>query len=237
MGHMLEEIALERGHEVVLKINSANRDALTHDELRTADAVIEFTAPSSAMQNIAFCLDAGVPIIVGTTGWYDQLDEVKKKTLSQNGSLVYASNYSIGVNMVFAMNRILAKWMNAYPEYEVTIEEIHHKQKLDAPSGTALTIAEGILENIDRKKGWGKQEISDTQTAAADMLKVAYGREDGVPGIHRISYTSAIDEIQVSHEAFNRKGFALGAVIAAEFIKDKKGIYTAADIFGFSERE
>jgi 4-hydroxy-tetrahydrodipicolinate reductase len=233
MGHMLEEIALERGHEIVLKIDVDNRKTLTAEDLKQADAAIEFTAPASAVANIDFCLEAGVPVVVGTTGWYDQFDAVKQNVKQKNGSLVYASNYSVGVNMLFALNKMLAKWMKGFPEYEVAVEEVHHTQKLDAPSGTAITLAEGIIENIDRKKSWTKQKSDDHAALGNDTLRIAYDRRNGVPGIHKIKYTSAIDEIQLSHEAFNRKGFALGAVLAAEFIKDKKGIFTANDIFGF----
>jgi len=233
MGHMLEEIAVERGHEIVLKIDIDNHASVTAKDLQAADAAIEFTAPGSAVNNILFCLEAGVPVVVGTTGWYDNLEEIKKAFITQKGALVYATNYSVGVNMLFAMNKLLAKWMNKYPDYAVEIEEIHHTQKLDSPSGTAITLAEGVLENLDRKHHWQKQEVSDHKALEEDALRIAYDRKDGVPGIHKVTYTSAIDEIQMSHEAFNRKGFALGAVLAAEFIKDKKGIFTANDIFGF----
>ena len=233
MGHMIEEAALERGHQVVLKINSANRESLTHHEFKAADAVIEFTNPDVAISNINFCLEAGVPVVVGSTGWYAGFEEVKKNVIAKNGALVHATNYSIGVNMLFAMNKILAKWMNNYHDYKVEIEEIHHKQKLDSPSGTAITLAEGIIENLDRKDNWQKQESENHAPLSDEALRIAYQRMDGVPGIHTVKYTSAIDEITMSHEAFTRKGFAVGAVLAAEFIKDKKGIFTANDIFGF----
>jgi 4-hydroxy-tetrahydrodipicolinate reductase len=233
MGHMLEEIAIERGHEIVLKINTQKRATLTHAELSKSDVAIEFTSPDSAVENIRFCIAAGVPVVVGTTGWYNELAKVKQEVTENNGSLVYASNFSIGVNMVFAMNRILAGWMNSYPDYEVEIEEIHHTQKLDSPSGTAITLAEGILENLSRKNTWQKQEMADHGDLPDDVLRVAFDRKDGVPGIHQVAYKSGIDEIKISHEAFNRKGFALGAVLAAEFINGKKGIFTANDIFGF----
>jgi len=230
---MIEGIALERGHEVILKIDVDNRNTLTVEELKQADAAIEFTAPSSAVGNINFCLESGVPIVVGTTGWYEHLDAVKETTAKNNGSMVYATNFSVGVNILFAMNKQMAKWMNQYPEYAVKVEETHHTQKLDSPSGTAITLAEGILDNISRKKAWQKQDVSHSAPLADDILKIAYDRRDGVPGIHEVKYTSGIDEIRFSHEAFNRKGFALGAVLGAEFIVDKKGIYTAADMFGF----
>jgi 4-hydroxy-tetrahydrodipicolinate reductase len=233
MGHMIEEIALQRGHEIVLKIDVNNRTDISKDDLMQAEVAIEFTAPASAVENIRFCLDARIPVVVGTTGWYDHFEKIKSEVTAKNGALVYASNYSVGVNMFFAMNKLLAKWMNGYPEYDVEVEEIHHTQKLDAPSGTAITIAEGILDNLTRKQSWNKQEISNPSVLAENILKVGYARKDGVPGIHKIRYVSDIDQIELSHEAFNRKGFAFGAVLASEFIKNKKGIYTAADIFGF----
>ena len=233
MGHIIEEVALSRGHEIVLKIDVDNRKDIKAEDLKGGDVAIEFTAPASAIDNINLCMEAGLPVVVGTTGWYEKLDDVKKKVTEKNGSLVYASNYSVGVNMLFAMNKILAKWMNAYPDYNIEIEEVHHTQKLDSPSGTAITLAEGVLENIDRKEGWQKQDINLPKPLESEILKIVFDRKDGVPGIHKVKYTSEIDEIQISHEAFNRKGFAFGAVIAAEFIKNKKGIFTANDIFGF----
>ena len=233
MGHIIEEVALARGHEIVLKIDVDNRNKIKAEDLKIGDVAIEFTAPGSAIDNINLCLDADVPVVVGTTGWYEKLDEVKQRVSEKNGSLVYASNYSVGVNMLFAMNKILAKWMDAYPEYNAEVEEVHHTQKLDSPSGTAITLADGILQNIKRKKGWQKQPVNQLKPLSDDILKIAFDRRDGVPGIHKVKYTSGIDEIQISHEAFNRKGFAFGAVIASEFIKNKKGIYTANDIFGF----
>jgi len=234
MGHIIEEVALSRGHEIVLKIDVDNRKDIKPEDLKAGHVAIEFTAPASAIDNINLCLEAGVPVVVGTTGWYEKLDDVKKRVADKNGGLVYASNYSVGVNMLFAMNKILAKWMNGYPDYNVELEEIHHTQKLDSPSGTAITLADGILQNIKRKKGWQKQDINQPKPLSDDILKIVFDRRDGVPGIHKVKYTSEIDEIQISHEALNRKGFAFGAVIAAEFIENKKnGIYTAADIFGF----
>jgi 4-hydroxy-tetrahydrodipicolinate reductase len=233
MGHMIEEIARQRGHTIVLKIDVENRETLTKEDLQNADAAIEFTAPGSAVANIRFCLDAGIPVVVGTTGWYDQFEAIKQEVSDKKGSLVYASNFSVGVNMLFAMNRLLAKWMNNYPEYDVEVKEIHHTQKLDSPSGTAITLAEGILENVTRKKSWEKQEVTRADKFEDQVLKIQYAREDGVPGIHSVTYTSDIDKLRISHEAFSRKGFAFGAVLAAEFIKNKKGIFTANDIFGF----
>jgi 4-hydroxy-tetrahydrodipicolinate reductase len=233
MGHMIEEIAKERGHEVPLTIGSQNRKELTKEQLKQADVVIEFSRPDAAIDNINLCLEAGVPVVVGTTGWYEKLAEVKQKCESVNGSLVYGTNFSVGVNILFALNKQLAKWMNDFADYDVSVEEIHHKQKLDAPSGTAITIAEGILDNLDRKNKWEVQHVNDTEKLPNDVLAVKYDRQDGVPGTHIVTYTSAIDEIRLYHEAFNRKGFALGAVLAAEFLKDKKGIFTPQDIFKF----
>ena len=233
MGHIIEEIAMSRGHEIVLKIDVDNRKDIKPEDLKVGDVAIEFTAPASAIDNINLCMDAGVPIVVGTTGWYEKLEEVKKNVSDKKGSLVYASNYSVGVNILFAMNKILAKWMNGYPDYHVEIEEVHHTEKLDSPSGTAISLADGIIVNMDRKEGWQKQSMEGQTPIEEELLKIVFDRKNDVSGIHKVRYTSEIDEIQISHEAFNRKGFAFGAVIAAEFIKNKKGIFTANDIFGF----
>jgi 4-hydroxy-tetrahydrodipicolinate reductase len=233
MGKMIEEIAIARGHSVPLIINSANRATIRPEDLQTVDAIIEFTKPDAAMDNIKLCLAAGTPFVVGTTGWYDKLAEVKSLCESHKGSLVYGSNFSVGVNMMFSLNEILAGWMKAFPDYEVSIEEVHHKQKLDAPSGTAITLAEGVLNNIGRKDNWVLDRKGEEQSRQANELQLVYDRQDGVPGTHTVTYKSEIDRLELVHEAFNRKGFALGAVIAAEFIKDKKGIFTARDIFDF----
>jgi 4-hydroxy-tetrahydrodipicolinate reductase len=233
MGHMIEEIAAQRGHEIVLKISSSNIADLTVENLQKADAAIEFTRPDAALDNMCKCFEAGTPVVVGTTGWQGRMPEMEKKCMATNGSIVYGSNFSVGVNMLFSLNETLSRWMKRFPEYKVDILEVHHKQKLDAPSGTAITLAEGVIRNIGRLKSWIKLKKGDPSPADTSQLPVFYSREDGVPGYHEVDFTSAIDKIRLSHEAFNRKGFALGAVLAAEFIRDRKGIYTAKEIFKF----
>ena len=236
MGKMIEEIAIARGHSVPLIINSQNRANILPADMQAVDAVIEFTRPDVVMENIRFCIECKVPLVVGTTGWYDKLEEVKALCKETDGSLVYGSNFSVGVNMMFALNEILAGWMKAFPDYEVSIEEIHHKQKLDAPSGTAITLAEGVLGNIGRKDHWVLDKKGDEKSHDANELQMVYDRQDGVPGTHAVTYKSEIDRLELVHEAYNRKGFALGAVMAAEFIKDKKGIFSARDIFNFNQK-
>src|SRR5438094_5501495 len=231
MGKMIEKAAQERGHEVVLKINSEGRKSLTQQELQKADCVIEFTKPASAVENIFFCLDAGVPVVVGTTGWNEQMENVRKECEEKNGSLIYGSNFSLGVNMLFALNRLLAKWMGKATGYRVEINEEHHVHKLDKPSGTAITLADDIFKNADRFNGWKAYEHGDMKWIKMDEIPIYYLREDEIPGIHQVTWTSGIDEIQLGHKAFNREGFAIGAVLATEFIKDKKGFFTASDMF------
>jgi 4-hydroxy-tetrahydrodipicolinate reductase len=235
MGLIIERYALERGHEIVLKINKRTQEELTSSNLSKADVAIDFSAPDVALGNIYACFDANVPVVVGTTGWYGELQQVKNDCLSRNNTLLYGSNFSIGVNVFFHVNKVLAKLMNNFPGYDVQVEEIHHTQKLDAPSGTAMTIAEGIIENIERKKEWvntvdGKplnEKLTDEQ------LLIASERVDQVPGTHTVVYSSEVDEIEFKHTAHSRAGFALGAVIAAEWLQDKQGFYNIADIFNF----
>jgi 4-hydroxy-tetrahydrodipicolinate reductase len=234
MGKIIEKIALDRKHEIVLKIDLDNQHELTAENLQKADAVIEFTTPSTVISNIERCFDAGVPIIVGTTGWYDQLPQVKKQCTDGDKSLIYASNFSVGVNIFFYINRILAKLMNNYPYYEVQVEEIHHVQKLDAPSGTAITIAEGIIENLDTKQEW-VNVLTDADDSddniKTDQLLIESHRIDSVPGTHTVIYDSEVDTIEFKHTAHNRNGFALGAILAAEWIQDKKGFFSVNDMF------
>jgi 4-hydroxy-tetrahydrodipicolinate reductase len=235
MGQIIERFALERGHEVVLKITAENQEDLSTSNLSKADVAIDFSAPAAALTNIYACFDANVPVVVGTTGWYGQLQEVKNQCLSSNNTLLYGSNFSIGVNLFFHVNQVLAKLMNNFPAYEVQVEEIHHTQKLDAPSGTAMTIAEGIIENLDRKKEW-VNELADTasnEILKADQLLIASQRIENVPGTHTVVYSSEVDEIEIKHTAHSRAGFALGAVVAAEWLQHKQGFYNIADIFNF----
>lgn len=227
MGHAIEEIAVKKGHEIVLKINIDNVEDMTLESLRRADVAIEFTGPESAVENLEKCFEAGVPVVCGSTGWLNKWDDIKKYCSEKDGSLVYASNYSIGVNLFFEVNTYLAKLMKEYEEYDVQMEEIHHTQKKDAPSGTAITLAQQILENVTSKKQWVNQPGDNKEN-----LVIISERVDPAPGTHKIKYTSAIDDIEIIHTAHNRIGFAGGAVKAAEFINGKKGIFSMKDVLG-----
>lgn len=224
MGKAIEEIALERGHTVPLKIDISNLSDFTAANLRNCDVAIEFTGPHSAVENISKCLDAGVPVVSGSTGWLEQWDTIKNKCETLKGSLLYASNFSVGVNIFFELNKKLAQLMSSQPSYKVTIEEIHHTQKKDAPSGTAITLAEQIIEALPVKK-WVNEPAH-----AADELPIISKRIDPAPGTHSIRYSSAIDDIEIIHTAHNRTGFATGAVLAAEYINGKKGIYSMKEV-------
>ncbi|HEX3935846.1 MAG TPA: 4-hydroxy-tetrahydrodipicolinate reductase [Puia sp.] len=228
MGKAIEEIAISRGHTIVLKVSLENMEDNTVDKIRQADAAIEFTGPESAYENILRCLDAGVPVVSGSTGWLAQLPEVRRYCEQKNGTFLYASNFSVGVNLFFELNKRLATLMADQPEYKPRITEIHHTQKRDAPSGTAITLAEQLLEKIHRKKGW-VNHISDN----LDELEILSERVDPAPGIHTIAYESDIDTITITHTAHNRRGFATGAVLAAEFVASRKGIYHMSDVLGF----
>ena len=235
MGQIIERFALERGHEVVLKITADNRGELTSSNLSKADVAIDFSAPDAAISNIYACFDANVPVVVGTTGWYGQLQQVKDDCLSRNNSLLYGSNFSIGVNLFFHINQVMARLMNDFPAYDVQVEEIHHTQKLDAPSGTAMTIAEGIIDNLERKQEW-VNELEGTpydEVLTPEQLLIASQRVDQVPGTHTVVYSSEVDDIELKHTAHSRAGFALGAVVAAEWLQHKQGFYNIADIFNF----
>jgi 4-hydroxy-tetrahydrodipicolinate reductase len=228
MGKAIEEIALERGHTVVLKIDINTMDQFTTEKLQKCDVAIEFTNPHSAVENIITCLNAGVPVVSGSTGWLDHWEEVKAACTTKNGSLIYASNYSIGVNIFFEVNKKLAQLMKQHASYEVSMTEIHHTEKKDAPSGTAITLAEQIIENIGRKKQWVNQV-----SLSVDDLPIISERIDPAPGTHTVKYSSPIDDIEITHTAHNRKGFASGAVLAAEFLQNKKGIFSMKDVLGF----
>ncbi|MEJ2881270.1 4-hydroxy-tetrahydrodipicolinate reductase [Pedobacter sp. GR22-6] len=235
MGQIIERFALERGHEVVLKISIDNREDLTESNLRKADVAIDFSTPDAVISNIYTCFDANVPVVVGTTGWYGQLQEVKNECLSSNNSLLYGSNFSIGVNLFFHINKVMAKLMNDFPAYEVQVEEIHHTQKLDSPSGTAMTIAEDIIDNLGRKSEWVNELVGTPfeDTLTKEQLLIESHRIESVPGTHTVVYSSEVDEIELKHTAHNRSGFALGAVVAAEWLHNKQGFYNIADIFNF----
>lgn len=236
MGRIIEQFATERGHEIVLKINIDNTEELTIFNLKKADVAIDFSTPDSALSNIELCFDAGVPVVVGTTGWYGHLQTVKNNCIEGNNTLLYASNFSIGVNVFFFVNKVLAKIMNRYPQYEVQVEEIHHTQKLDSPSGTAMTIAEGILSELDRKDEWVNELIGldEEFIFKPDQLLIESHRIEDVPGTHTVIYSSEVDDIEFKHKAHSRAGFALGAVLAAEWLEDKTGFYNITDMFDFS---
>jgi 4-hydroxy-tetrahydrodipicolinate reductase len=228
MGKAIESIAIEKGHTIVLKIDIDNVADLNTQNLQSADVAIEFTGPHSAVANLMKCIDAGIPVVCGSTGWLSEWDKVEAYCQQKNSTLVYASNYSIGVNLFFEVNKHLAKLMNGYPEYDVTLKEIHHTQKKDAPSGTAISLAEQVLNNLQRKKSW----ISDEQTSNEDAILIASERIDPAPGTHHVKYSSPIDDIEIIHTAHNRIGFAGGAVKAAEFAVGKKGVFGMKEVLG-----
>jgi 4-hydroxy-tetrahydrodipicolinate reductase len=221
MGKAIERIALNRGHEIVLKINASIKDYNISD----ADVAIDFSIPDAAVSNISRCLNNGVPVISGTTGWLNDYDDIAQLCKEQDGAFIYASNFSLGVNLFFELNNYLAKLMQPQTQYKTAIEEIHHTQKLDAPSGTAITLAEGIIEN-SIAKDWHL----DNNTQNPESISIEAKRIENVPGTHIIKYDSDIDSIHISHTAHNREGFALGAVVAAEWIIGKTGIFTMKDV-------
>jgi 4-hydroxy-tetrahydrodipicolinate reductase len=227
MGKAIEEIANETGNEIVLKVSSSNKELFTKENIKRADVAIEFTNPNCAVGNIKECLSAGVPVVSGTTGWLLQWDQVKNYCNEKDGTFLYASNFSIGVNLFFELNKYLAALMSKHSEYHVNIEETHHAQKKDAPSGTAITLAEQIMQKIISKKTWVNQE-----TKRPEQLEIISKRVDDIPGTHRVLYDSLIDNIEIIHTAHNRKGFAAGALQAAAFIRDKKGIFSMQDVLG-----
>ena len=228
MGKAIEEIAIARGHTIVLKISAGNPEDNTIANLRRADVGIEFTGPESAYENILRCQEAGVPVVCGSTGWLDKMEAAKASCLQYKGAFLYASNFSVGVNIFFEVNRRLAALMAPHPDYNVRITEIHHTEKKDAPSGTAITLAQQVLEKIHRKKRW-VNHISDN----LDELEILSERVNPAPGTHRVEYSSEIDTIEITHTAHNRKGFATGAVLAAEFIAGKQGLFEMSDVLGF----
>lgn len=228
MGHAIEAIATEKNHNVVLAISSANQSELTEANLQKADVAIEFTNPHNAVANLLMCIDAGVPVVCGSTGWLKHWDKVATACKEKNGSLLYASNFSVGVNIFFELNKKLAILMANRNDYKPAIEEIHHTAKKDAPSGTAITLAEQIIENIPSKTSW----VNDASAKSAE-INIASKRIDPAPGTHHVKYHSAIDDIEIIHTAHSRQGFAAGALLAAEFIVGKMGIFTMADVLNF----
>jgi 4-hydroxy-tetrahydrodipicolinate reductase len=224
MGKEIEAIALQRHHTIALKVDETNSASITKADLQQADVAIEFSTPHTAISNIKKCLDAQLPIVIGTTGWYDSFKDIENECQQKNGTLFHSTNFSLGVNIFMKVNSYLAELMNKYANYDVSMEEIHHIHKLDKPSGTAITLANQVLDKIERKKNWS---ITDTHP---ETLFIKDVREGEVPGTHIIKYTSAVDDIEIMHKAHNRQGFALGAVIAAEYIYNKKCIFTINDL-------
>lgn len=227
MGHAIEQIALKRGHNVVLRITSANRHEMDASRLKQADVAIEFTKPDAARENVTKCIDAGISIVCGTTGWNEHLHEVQAAAMKNGVAFLQASNFSIGVNIFFEVNKLLASLMTGHDEYRVSMEETHHTQKKDAPSGTAITLAEQIISNLGQTKKWALGGTDDANT-----IPIVAHRIENVPGTHKITWSSPIDDIEIIHTAHNRDGFALGAVLAAEYVAGKKGIYTMKDVLG-----
>ena len=229
MGKAIEEIAISRGHSVVVKFNSQN--PLESSQLRTTDVAIEFSQPDLALKHIKLCADGQIPIVVGTTAWEEHLPEIINHIDKREASLIYSSNFSVGVNLFFEMNKHLARLMNDKTDYVASITEIHHAQKIDVPSGTAVTLAKDLISNHPTYSSWKLTGRSENMEKSD--LPISAIREENVPGTHLISYTSEIDTLTIEHQAHNRKGFALGAVIAAEFIHKKQGVYTMSDILKF----
>lgn len=224
MGKEIEKIAVSRGHEIVLKIGANNLDDLNIENLSKANVAIEFSRPDTALKNIKLCFSSNVPVVVGTTGWLDSLDECIAQTKVGAG-LFYASNFSVGVNIFFEVNRKLAQLMSPYSDYKIEMEEIHHTQKLDAPSGTAITLAEGVIEGVKGVSGW-----TNEGTVAKENVGIISKRIESVPGTHVVTYENDIDEIYIRHTAHNRKGFALGAVLASEFMNGRSGFHGMKDM-------
>jgi 4-hydroxy-tetrahydrodipicolinate reductase len=227
MGKAIESIALSKGHEIVLKIDIQNNQDFTEAALQKADVAIEFTGPHSAFENVKKCIAWGVPVVSGSTGWLDQWAEIKDLCAEKNGTLIYSSNYSIGVNLFFELNKQLAQLMESYNSYDVSMTEVHHTEKKDAPSGTAISLAEQILTNLGRKNKW-----VNAASGNSNELVIQSERIDPAPGTHMVKYSSEVDDIEIIHTAHTRIGFASGAVLAAEFAFEKKGTFTMKDVLG-----
>lgn len=226
MGREIEKILIQRGHEVALIIDQDNTADLNAENLKTIDVAIEFTTPATAYDNIRRCLECGTAVVSGTTGWTSRLAELQELCREKGGAMFYASNYSIGVNLMFRLNRELARMMNAFNGYEVTIAETHHTEKKDSPSGTAVTLAEDIIARIDRKQGWVNEPTTDKSLIGIESFRVGM-----TPGDHSVTYTSEDDMLEIRHSIKNRRTLAQGAVIAAEFLCGKQGVFTMEDLF------
>ncbi|MFT6746020.1 MAG: 4-hydroxy-tetrahydrodipicolinate reductase [Glaciecola sp.] len=227
MGKEIEKIAVERGHEISLKVDGDNLKSFNSDSLSGSDVAIEFSTPETAYQNIQICFSANTPVVAGTTGWLNKLDSCIAQCNKESAGLFYASNYSVGVNVFFEINKKLAQIMANYPSYNLEMEEIHHTQKLDSPSGTAITLADGVIDNNNQINKW----VNDT-TPNEGEINIVSKRLENVPGTHSVTYENEIDEIYIRHTAHNRKGFALGAVLAAEFMNEKVGFYGMKELMG-----
>lgn len=239
MGREIEKILLERGHRIGAVIDEANASELDAAHLAGIDVALEFTTPDAAYGNIRACIDAGIPVVSGTTGWTNRLEELRSYCREKGGALFYASNYCLGVNLMFRLNRQLAEMMNRVGGYEVRIEEVHHTQKKDAPSGTAITLAEGIIDRLDTKQGWvnyapgiehAANRVERSEETPADCVEIRSVREGAVPGIHTVSYESEDDRLEIRHTIKNRRTLAAGAVVAAEFLCGKSGVYDMDDL-------
>ena len=225
MGKTIEQIAVSRGHRIVQTIDIDNLADFVPEKMNGAQVAVEFTGPKTAFANVMKCMDMHLPVVCGSTGWYDRLPEAETRCRQENQSMIVSSNFSLGVNIFFKLNRYLARVMNRFPSYDVSIDETHHTQKLDAPSGTAITLAKAVIGELDRKTGW-QLDRADTP----DQIRVNAFRRDSVPGIHTVRYTSEIDDIVITHDAHSRTGLALGAVLAAEYIYDKYGVFSMDDV-------
>lgn len=223
MGKVIERIALERGHEIVMR---KDQD-MGYEGLSTADVAIDFSVPSAAVSNISACLETNIPILSGTTGWLEHYDEMVALCKAKNGAFIYGSNFSLGVNIFFELNNYLAKMMANLEQYKVSMEEIHHTQKLDAPSGTAISLANGVIENSNYTS-W------TLESPKPDQIHIEAKRIENVPGTHSVFYDSDVDQIEIKHTAHSREGFALGAVIAAEWLQNKKGVFTMKDVLNLN---
>ena len=226
MGHEIEQVLLQRGHTVALIIDQNNAGDLNAENLADIDVAIEFTTPDTAYTNVRTCIECGTPVVSGTTGWHDRLEELQSLCREKDSTMIWSSNYSLGVNITFRINRYLAELMNRFDAYNVSMEEIHHTQKKDAPSGTAISLANDILERVERKVKWVNEPTTD-----ASAIEITSLREGTVPGTHTVTYTSEDDKIEIKHTLFSRRALALGAVVAAEFVAPRKGVFTIDDLF------
>lgn len=233
MGKTIEQIALDRGHLIAGRIDADNYADLPGLEPNDVDMVIEFSSPESALDNITYCLKRGWPVVCGTTGWLSHRADIERLCQESKGAFFYASNYSIGVNLFFRLNKTLAQFMRNYPSYHVSMTEIHHTEKKDAPSGTAITLAEGVLEHLPAKQRWVSSEAGHPPVSAEDdAIEIESLREGKVPGTHTVRYESDVDKIEITHVAHSRQGFALGAVVAAEWLIGRQGVFGMDDLLG-----